>query len=120
MIGAKAEVVLDSGSTYTYLPNQLHLQLLNASLSKSLIEVHGPNHELRLCWKGPQKFKSWKDLKKEFKLGDGNACLGVLGMQGLDTYLIGDVTLQDQLVIYDNETGHLAWGPSSCEKAPKV
>ncbi|RLM58145.1 aspartic proteinase Asp1-like [Panicum miliaceum] len=58
------EVVLDSGSTYTYLPGDLYTQL-KASLSKSLKQVSDAS--LPLCWKGPRPFKSVDDLKKEFK-----------------------------------------------------
>ncbi|RLM70154.1 hypothetical protein C2845_PM17G03750 [Panicum miliaceum] len=136
-------VVLDSGSTYTYLPGDLHTQLvstLKASLGKSLKEV--PDASLPLCWKGPRPFKSVDDLKKEFnplvslKFGSGvtmaippenylvitehgNACFGILAHQGLDMYLIGDITMQDQLMIYDNEKGRIGWMQSPCDKMPK-
>ncbi|XP_039778119.1 aspartic proteinase Asp1-like [Panicum virgatum] len=143
-IGTKSmQVVLDSGSTYTYLPGDLHTQLvstLKASLSKSLKEV--PDPALPLCWKGPRPFKSVDDLKKEFKplvslkfgggvtmaippenylviTEHGNACFGILAIQGLDMYLIGDITMQDQLMIYDNEKGRIGWMPSPCDKMPK-
>ncbi|KAL6870812.1 hypothetical protein ACP4OV_014660 [Aristida adscensionis] len=143
-IGAKPmKVVLDSGSTYTYLPVNIRAELiskLKASISKSLVVE--PDPELPLCWKGPGRFKSPEDLKKEFKstmslkFGNGatmiippenylivtergNACLGILDMKGLDMYIIGDITLQDQLVIYDNEKRQLGWMRSPCDKLPK-
>ncbi|KAL6870813.1 hypothetical protein ACP4OV_014661 [Aristida adscensionis] len=133
-IGANPmELVLDSGSPYTYLPDSVHVQLvssLKASLSKSLKEV--PDPELTLCWKGPRPFRSVDDLKKEFKplvslklehgvtmmippknyliiTESGNACLGTRGIRNLYMYLIGGISLQDQLVIYDNEKEHIGW-----------
>ncbi|OEL33089.1 Aspartic proteinase Asp1 [Dichanthelium oligosanthes] len=144
-ISASMEVVLDSGSTYTILPAHVYQNLvyaLKASLRKSLKEVHDPSLPQIPCWKGPGVFKSLDDLKKEFKsvislkfdhaatmmippekfliiTGLGNACLGVHGMKDNDKYIIGDITMQDQLVIYDNERGRLAWQPSQCDKKPK-
>ncbi|KAL6658482.1 hypothetical protein ACP70R_004068 [Stipagrostis hirtigluma subsp. patula] len=138
----KMEVILDSGSTYTYLPDSVHKQLvseLKASIGKSLEEVTDP--ALELCWKGAGPFRSVEDLKKEFKLvmslkfdngasmiippencliitGKGNACLGMLSKE-IDMYLIGDITVQDQLVIYDNEKGQLGWMRSTCHRVAK-
>ncbi|TVU26195.1 hypothetical protein EJB05_28732, partial [Eragrostis curvula] len=143
-IGAKPmEVILDSGIPYTYFPDVLHSQLvsaLKASLSNlSLAEVHDPT--LPLCWKGNGPFKSVDDLKKEFKsrmslnfgqgatmvippenylivTEQGNTCLGIFGMTGIDVFLIGGITMQDQLVIYDNEKGRLGWTRSLCDSMP--
>ncbi|PAN41557.1 hypothetical protein PAHAL_8G052900 [Panicum hallii] len=139
------EVIFDSGSTYTHLPEGPHAQLvaaLKASLSKSLKEVRDPSR-LHPCWKGPGGFKSLDDLKKEFKsvmslkfhsgatmiippekyiivTGHGNACFGMLGRTDIgDMCIIGDITMQDQLVIYDNEQGRLGWRSSQCDKKPK-
>ncbi|KAG2560744.1 aspartic proteinase Asp1-like [Panicum virgatum] len=139
------EVIFDSGSTYTHLPEGPHAQLvaaLKASLSKSLKEVRDPSL-LHPCWKGPGGFKSSDDLKKEFKsvmslkfhngatmiippekylivTGHGNACFGMLGRKDIgDMCIIGDITMQDQLVIYDNEHGRLGWRASQCDKKPK-
>ncbi|CAL4982033.1 unnamed protein product [Urochloa decumbens] len=146
-IGAEPmEVVLDSGSAYTYLPELLYSQLVSAlkvSLSKSSVEeVHDP--ALPLCWKGNNgPFKSLDDLKKEFKstlslnfvngititippenylitTEQGNACLGILATADTDLYLIGAISMQDQLVIYDNETGRLGWAQSMCDRMPKT
>ncbi|KAF8730950.1 hypothetical protein HU200_016825 [Digitaria exilis] len=136
------EVIFDTGSTYTYLPTDLHAHLvaaLKATLSKSLKEVHDPSR-LQPCWKRPGGFKSLDDLKKEFKsvmflkfhngatmmippenylviTGQGNACFGILGMR-TNMFIIGDITMQDHLFIYDNEQGRLAWYPAQCDKKP--
>ncbi|CAM0151725.1 unnamed protein product [Urochloa decumbens] len=138
------EVVLDSGSTYTHFPEDLHDQLvaaLKASLSKSSVEeVHDP--ALPLCWKGPRPFKSVDDLKKELKpllslnfgggvtmkippenyliiTRHGNACFAILAKKEIDLYIIGDITMQDQLVIYDNENERISWQQYPCGKKTK-
>nr|CAB3491137.1 unnamed protein product [Digitaria exilis] len=65
------EVIFDSGSTFTHLPEDLHAQLvaavLKATLSQSLEEVHDDSLPEHPCWKQPGGFKSLDDLKKEFK-----------------------------------------------------
>ena len=37
----------------------------------------------------------------------------------MDIFCFADITMQDQLVIYDNEHGRLGWRPSQCDKKPK-
>ncbi|CAD6254427.1 unnamed protein product [Miscanthus lutarioriparius] len=146
-IGTKPlKAIFDSGSTYTLLPENLHAQLvsaLKASLSKSsLKQVSDTDTALPLCWKGPKPFKTVHDLPKEFKslvtlkfdhgvtmtippenyliiTGHGNACFGILELPGFDLFVIGGISMQEQLVIYDNEKGRLAWMPSPCDKMPK-
>ncbi|WVZ53822.1 hypothetical protein U9M48_004712 [Paspalum notatum var. saurae] len=136
------EVILDSGSTYTYLPSALHKQLvseLQATLGKSLQVVKDPS--LPLCWKRPEKFKSVDDLKKEFKAvmsfnfgnevtmvippenylvvtQQGNACFGILDHKA-KYIILGDITMQGLLVVYDNDRKQLAWVRADCNKPPK-
>ncbi|XP_021317604.1 aspartic proteinase Asp1 [Sorghum bicolor] len=145
-IGTKPfKAIFDSGSTYTYLPENLHAQLvsaLKASLIKSSLKlVSDTDTRLHLCWKGPKPFKTVHDLPKEFKslvtlkfdhgvtmtippenyliiTGHGNACFGILELPGYDLFVIGGISMQEQLVIHDNEKGRLAWMPSPCDKMP--
>uniref|UniRef100_A0A453TBF7 Peptidase A1 domain-containing protein n=1 Tax=Aegilops tauschii subsp. strangulata TaxID=200361 RepID=A0A453TBF7_AEGTS len=142
-LGVKpTEVVFDSGSTYTYFaaqPYQATVSAIQAGLSKSLTKVCDPS--LPLCWKGQKVFKSVSDIKKEFKslfmrfskntameiapenylivTKNGNVCLGILdgSVAKLNFNIIGDITMQDQLVIYDNEKGQLGWARGSCSRA---
>lgn len=103
---------------------------------------------LPVCWKGKRPFKSFRDVRKYFKplalsFGNGgrsaahfeippenyliisikgNACLGILnGTEvGLQNYnIIGDISMQDKMVIYDNEKNLIGWGLSNCDKIPK-
>ncbi|KAL5204928.1 hypothetical protein ABZP36_009799 [Zizania latifolia] len=138
------EVVFDSGSTYTYFtsqPYQATLSSIKGGLSRSLEQVSDPS--LPLCWKGQRPFKSVSDVKKDFKslqlsfgknavmeippenylivTKNGNVCLGILDGSAvkLSLNIIGDITMQDQMVIYDNERAQLGWIRGSCVRRPK-
>ncbi|KAF3439286.1 hypothetical protein FNV43_RR17562 [Rhamnella rubrinervis] len=103
---------------------------------------------LPLCWKGRKPFKSIRDVKKYFKplvlifsdggrhktqyelppeaylliSAKGNVCLGILnGTEiGLGNFnLIGDISMQDKLVIYDNEKQVMGWVSANCDQQPK-
>jgi len=140
------EVVFDSGSTYTYFtaqPYQAVVSALKAGLSKSHKQVSDP--ELPLCWKGQKALKSVFDVKKEFKslslsfangknavmeippenylvvTKNGNACLGILDGTAakLSFNVIGDITMQDQMVIYDNEKAQIGWVRGPCSRSAK-
>nr|GME09443.1 aspartic proteinase Asp1 [Ipomoea batatas] len=102
---------------------------------------------LPFCWKGRKPFRSISDVKKYFKpfalsfangwrsrtLFDispesyliissmGSVCLGILNgtEAGLHTYnLIGDVSMQDKMVIYDNEKSAIGWTRANCDRPP--
>ncbi|EEE51772.1 hypothetical protein OsJ_33215 [Oryza sativa Japonica Group] len=133
------DVVFDSGSTYTYFtaqPYQATVYAIKGGLSStSLEQVSDPS--LPLCWKGQKAFESVFDVKKEFKslqlnFGNnavmeippenylivteyGNVCLGILHGCRLNFNIIGDITMQDQMVIYDNEREQLGWIRGSCD-----
>ncbi|KAJ6908216.1 hypothetical protein NC651_018606 [Populus alba x Populus x berolinensis] len=103
---------------------------------------------LPICWKGRKPFKSVRDVNKYFKTfalsfknggksktqlefppeaylivsSNGNACLGILnGTEvGLnDLNVIGDISMQDRVVIYDNEKQLIGWAPGNCDRLPK-
>ncbi|XP_044480399.1 aspartic proteinase Asp1-like isoform X2 [Mangifera indica] len=137
------QVIFDSGSTYTYFDPQAYkttLDMLSRDLKgKPLIETRDP--ALSICWKGPKPFKTVSDVKHYFKplhlsftaaenallelsprayliVSElGNVCLGILngaevGLQDLN--LIGDISMQDKLVIYNNEKQQIGWISSNC------
>ncbi|KAM7253363.1 hypothetical protein ACFE04_025981 [Oxalis oulophora] len=132
------EVIFDSGSSYTYLNARTYqslLELLRKNLAPSLKDVKDP--ALPVCWKGERPFKSVQDVKSEFKtLGLrfskgktvtldmppenflvvtnlGNVCLAILraGVDALDknANIIGDISMVDKLVVYDNEKSQIGW-----------
>ncbi|KAF9681831.1 hypothetical protein SADUNF_Sadunf05G0043400 [Salix dunnii] len=124
------------------------LSLLKKELSGKPLREALDDQTLPLCWKGPKPFKSIRDVKKYFKTfalrftndrksktvlefppeayliisSKGNACLGILnGTEvGLnDLNVIGDISMQDRVVIYDNEKERIGWGPGNCNRLPK-
>nr|CAB3456278.1 unnamed protein product [Digitaria exilis] len=137
------KVIFDSGSTFTYLDQQTYKRIEGKvldTLHRSLREDH--DNTLNLCWKGPNKFTSIFEVKPLFKpiflvFGKGsqrrimeippenyliisqygNVCFGILQlpMGWKNTMLLGAITMQDRIVIYDNEgKGRVGWAHHSC------
>ncbi|CAI9091076.1 OLC1v1025997C1 [Oldenlandia corymbosa var. corymbosa] len=100
------------------------------------------------CWKGRNPFRSINEVAKFFKplalkfnngwrskpqfeippegyliiSKRGNACLGILngteiGLQNFN--VIGDISMQDSMVIYDNEKKAIGWTAANCDRPPK-
>ncbi|XP_042033213.1 aspartic proteinase Asp1-like [Salvia splendens] len=143
-------IVFDSGSTYTYFSSPAYnalVSLIKASLNGKQLKDAVEDKSLPICWKGAKPFKSVLDAANHFKpLGlsftnaknvqlhlapesylvvteQGNVCLGILngGEVGLENLnVIGDIFLQDKLVIYDNERQQVGWAPANCNKLPNV
>ncbi|KAF8411757.1 hypothetical protein HHK36_004315 [Tetracentron sinense] len=142
-------VVFDSGSSYSYFNSQAYqafLSLVRKDLiGKPLREAHD-DPTLPVCWKGTKLFKSICHVKDYFKpivlsfqngreaqleippeayliiASRGTVCLGILngtevGLENLN--IIGDIWLQDKMVIYDNEKQQIGWTPADCDRLPK-
>ncbi|KAM3206481.1 hypothetical protein ACQJBY_061915 [Aegilops geniculata] len=140
-IGHNKMVVFDSGTTYTYIPDDkpdrvysVLVKKVENSVSGSLQTVH--DHALPVCWKGP--FESIQQVKGKFKplalqftnnifmnippenyltlTANKNVCLGILEAPKAagQMMIIGDVTMQDLLVIYDNENKLVGWVSKKC------
>lgn len=139
-------VIFDTGSTYTYLSSKVYqtvLNLVRKDLSgKQLKDVK--DKDLPVCWKGTRPFKSVRDVRNYFNTfalsftgvsnnvqlqlppeaylivtGQGNVCLGILSgaEAGLGaSNVIGDISLQDKLVIYDNERQRIGWTSADCTR----
>ncbi|KAJ4819044.1 hypothetical protein LUZ62_031610 [Rhynchospora pubera] len=143
------DVVFDSGSSYTYFTSQAYQALVSAVKSDigDKLKVASNDPSLPLCWKGQKPFKSISDVRKYFKsvvlsfvngkkslleippdnylvvTEYGNACLGILNGSevGLkDFSVIGDITLQDLMVVYDNENGQIGWIKTACDRLPNA
>ncbi|XVE55305.1 hypothetical protein DITRI_Ditri03aG0148200 [Diplodiscus trichospermus] len=143
------KIVFDSGSSYTYFCFKVYeavLDLVTRSLNgKPLDIVH--DQALPICWKGTNPFKSVHDVKNYFSTltlsftntGNiqlqlqpeaylivterGNACLGILNgtEAGLEDFnIIGDISLQDKMVIYDNEKQQIGWVSANCDRLPSL
>ncbi|KAE8716344.1 replication factor C 36 kDA family protein [Hibiscus syriacus] len=138
-------VIFDTGATYTYLNSRVYknvINLIRKDLSgKPLQEVK--DTALPICWKGSRPFKSALDVRNYFSTftlsfmgssnvqlqlppeaylivtGHGNVCLGILSgaEAGLGTSnVIGDISLQGKLVIYDNENQRIGWASADCSR----
>ncbi|CAA0827915.1 Eukaryotic aspartyl protease family protein [Striga hermonthica] len=137
------DIILDSGSTYTYLaskPYKALLSLINGYLNgKPLAPVK--DAALPVCWKSStgKTFKSVTDVAANFQsltlsfpnnvkfqmdptsylivTTSGNVCLGILNGDEIglkNQNLIGDISFLDKLVIYDNENGKVGWVNVKC------
>ncbi|KAA8546425.1 hypothetical protein F0562_002836 [Nyssa sinensis] len=143
------ELVIDSGSTYTYFQSEVY----EATLAEVMGELQGKHlvrvtdHSLPVCWRGQTPFQSINQVRYYFNTlllvfphanyarfelppeaylivtSSGNVCLGILNSateEGLGNLnMIGDISLQHKLVIYDNERQMIGWAPSRCDKLPK-
>ncbi|KAK4756353.1 hypothetical protein SAY87_006480 [Trapa incisa] len=144
-------ILLDSGSSYTYLSSQAYQDFaffVKKDLMGKPFKEALDDPTLPLCWKGRRPYKNTRDVKKYFKpfalnfasgakfktrfeippesyliiSSKGNVCLGVLNgtEAGLQNYnIVGDISMQDKMVIYDNERQMIGWAPASCDRIPK-
>ncbi|KAM7513874.1 hypothetical protein LguiA_003457 [Lonicera macranthoides] len=133
---------LNSQTYYTFL------SFLKKELNGKPLKEAVDDKTLPFCWKGKKPFKNIREVKKYFKplalsfnngwrdkpqfeippegyliiSTKGSVCLGVLnGTEvGLHNFnIIGDITMQDKMVIYDNEKQAIGWLPANCERIPK-
>ncbi|GMI78394.1 hypothetical protein like AT1G44130 [Hibiscus trionum] len=136
-------VIFDTGSTYTYLNSGAYGSLLNLIMKdlnrKPLQQVQ--DKALPICWKGSRPFVSVRDVQNYFGIlalsfagssniqlqlppqtylivtEQGNVCLGILnGTEvGLGTTnLIGDISMQGKLMLFDNENQRIGWASADC------
>ncbi|CAA2963148.1 aspartic ase Asp1 [Olea europaea subsp. europaea] len=142
-------IVFDSGSTYSYFSSQAYsalVSMINKDINGKLTIVV-EDKSLPVCWKSGKPFKSIHDATNYFKplvlsfrngkkvqfqlqpqtylvvTEHGNVCLGILngdevGLGNLN--VIGDVSLQDKLVIYDNENQQIGWAAANCKRLPNL
>ncbi|TVU32691.1 hypothetical protein EJB05_24435 [Eragrostis curvula] len=131
----------DDGATYTYFDAESYKMTVNAvkaSLHGSLVEFGDP--AMHLCWKGPHIYRSVYEVKPLFKTLSlvfpqqatleippenylmisrlGNVCFAILPAAEYhslgDNNLIGAVTMQDRIVIYDTEARKIGWAHDLC------
>ncbi|XP_028771297.1 aspartic proteinase Asp1 [Neltuma alba] len=101
-----------------------------------------------ICWHGRRPFRSINEVRKYFKplalsfttgrrsravfeippeayliiSNLGNVCLGILNGSEVgmgDVNLIGDISMLDKLMVYDNEKQLIGWSTANCDRAPK-
>lgn len=139
------DLIFDTGSSFTYFNSAAYktiVDLLSKDLTgKPLRRVNDP--ALPVCWRGTKPFRSVSDAKSYFNSltlsftrtknshmqlppeayliisKQGNACLGILNGSeaGLGTYnVLGDISMLDKLVIYDNEKQQIGWTSANCNQ----
>ncbi|XP_052188489.1 aspartic proteinase Asp1-like [Diospyros lotus] len=143
-------MIFDSGSTYSYFNSDAYKQTLSMvkkDLNGKGLKDAVEDQTLPVCWKGSKPFKSIDDVKnycyplilrftkaKNVQLQlppeayliiteHGNVCLGILnGTEvGLGKFnILGDISLQDKMVIYDNEKRQIGWVTANCDRLPNV
>lgn len=128
---------------------QTLISLITRELQKTSLKDAVDDNTLPVCWKGKEPFKSIRDVQNYFKplalsfgrggksaahfdippenyliiSTKGSVCLGILNGSevGLRDYnIIGDISMQDKMVIYDNEKRRIGWGLSNCNGMPKA
>ncbi|KAM3293612.1 hypothetical protein ACQJBY_036887 [Aegilops geniculata] len=122
------------------------IQAVDVTLLDSTLQKVSDDPELTQCWRYNQPIQSVDDVKHEFEPLEltfthgasqvtldippenyivvterGNVCLGILngsehGMEELN--IIGDITMQNHLVVYDNERARIGWVRASCDIMP--
>ncbi|CAI8598297.1 unnamed protein product [Vicia faba] len=126
---------------YNAIFNQVKDNLKGKPLSRSV-----EDRTLPVCWESnlkPHKlFKSLNEVKPFFKpltliftksknlqfqippekyliISEfGSVCFGILDGQRMSVNLIGDIFMQDKLVIYDNEKQQVGWTSANCNQVP--
>ncbi|KAF3788622.1 Aspartic proteinase [Nymphaea thermarum] len=141
-------VIFDSGSSYTYFTSRVYEVLLSEiskDLSGKPIKKTREDIALPLCWQGPKAFTSFSEVNNYFKqmvlefknskkakltmspenyliiTAQGNVCLGILNGTEVDLgdlNLIGDISMQSHVIVYDNEKHQIGWAPANCNRLP--
>ncbi|XP_020220699.1 aspartic proteinase Asp1 [Cajanus cajan] len=116
-------------------------------VGKPLKEAH-VDQTLPLCWQGKRPFRSVYEVRKYFKpitLGFtsngrnkapfeippeaylivsnmGNVCLGILNGSEVgmgDMNLIGDISMLNKVMVFDNDKQLIGWTYADCDRVPK-
>ncbi|KAK2445100.1 hypothetical protein P8452_22831 [Trifolium repens] len=127
---------------------QALISWLTKELAGKPIKEAPEDQTLPLCWYGKRPFRSVYEVRKYFKpialsfpssgrmkaqfeippeaylivSNMGNVCLGILngsevGMEDLN--LIGDISMLDKVMVFDNEKQLIGWTPADCNRVPK-
>ncbi|XP_039687654.1 aspartic proteinase Asp1 isoform X2 [Medicago truncatula] len=127
---------------------QALISWLTKELAGKPIKEAPEDQTLPLCWYGKRPFRSVYEVKKYFKpialsfpgsrrskaqfeippeayliiSNMGNVCLGILdgsevGVEDLN--LIGDISMLDKVMVFDNEKQLIGWTAADCNRVPK-
>ncbi|RDX74309.1 Aspartic proteinase Asp1, partial [Mucuna pruriens] len=122
-------------------------QLRKEVAGTSLKEAHN-DRTLPLCWHGKRPYRSVYEVRKYFKpmalsftsngrskaqfeipleayliiSHMGNVCLGILNGSEVgmgDLNLIGDISMLNKVMVFDNDKQLIGWTPADCDRVPK-
>lgn len=127
---------------------KLTLTLIKNNLNGKPLKDAPEDKELDVCWKAAKPIRSIREVRNyfqpltiQFTSGKivqlllmpedylivskrGNACLGILNgsqqQQLGNLNVIGDIFMQDKLVIYDNEKQQIGWFAANCDRTLKA
>ncbi|KAL0369270.1 UNVERIFIED_CONTAM: Aspartic proteinase Asp1 [Sesamum calycinum] len=109
------QIVFDSGSTYSYFSSQAYndlVSLMRNNLNSKQLKDAVEDGSLPVCWKA-ERLEAI-----DFLLFSNVACLASeVGLGNLN--VIGDISMQDKMVIYDNERQQIGWAQANCNSLPK-
>ncbi|OAY65241.1 Aspartic proteinase-like protein 2 [Ananas comosus] len=120
---SKHGTVLDSGTTYAYLPEQAFEAFRDAITSKlrSLKQIPGPDPNYKdICFAGAASDIS--QLSKTFPAVDmhskvqGAYCLGVFQNGKDPTTLLGGIIVRNTLVTYDRQNEKIGFWKTNCSE----
>ncbi|XP_040998063.1 aspartic proteinase 36-like isoform X1 [Juglans microcarpa x Juglans regia] len=133
--------VLDSGTTYAYLPKEAFLAFKNAVINKirSLKQIHGPDPNFHdICFSGAGRNVSqlsavFPQVDMVFSNGhklslspenylfrhtkaSGAYCLGIFQNADDPTTLLGGIIVRNTLVTYDRENDKIGFWKTNCSE----
>ncbi|KAI0523479.1 hypothetical protein KFK09_005874 [Dendrobium nobile] len=134
----KHGTVLDSGTTYAYLPQEAFIAFKDALTSKlgKLQKVNGPDPNYKdICFAGAGRdpLKSFPEVDMVFENGktlklapenylfrhskiDGAYCLGVFQNGNDPTTLLGGIIVRNTLVTYDRQNERIGFWKTNCSE----
>ncbi|XP_047326349.1 aspartic proteinase CDR1-like [Impatiens glandulifera] len=120
-------IIIDSGTTLTYLPHDMYQKVKHA-LKKAIHHkrVKDPQKKLKLCYKNSKNFRippiifhfaGGADLTlpmtSTFVLNDNLMCLAILPAK---VAIYGNLFQMDYLIGYDLQIGKVSFKPTDCSK----
>ncbi|TYI89063.1 hypothetical protein E1A91_D03G028000v1 [Gossypium mustelinum] len=121
----KHGTVLDSGTTYAYLPEAAFVAFKNAIIKEldSLKQIRGPDpNYIDICFSSGSSNVNVSELSKIFPTVElhskvrGSYCLGIFQNEKEPTTLLGGIIVRNTLVTYDREHSKIGFWKTNCSE----
>ncbi|KAG8390740.1 hypothetical protein BUALT_Bualt01G0115000 [Buddleja alternifolia] len=140
-MGSSRGTVIDSGTTLAYLPPDLYQQLMTKMMAQQPnLQTHAVEGNFKCFWYNGNVNDGFPVVKFTFKDGlslpvypneylfevhDNEYCIGwqsskMQARDGKELTLLGDIVLQDKLVVYDLDNMMIGWAQHNCSSSIKV